>query len=163
MHTQYFVCETCHIKEKQGTKIVYKWYNPLNKNPKGPFFGTSYDPETGNIAKVKDLLSKIAPYFKTGDTIESAIQMQDAPLAQDYMKVRDKLTPEQRDGVKKKFHENIKPKGYDCSTCHSQKGILDFKKLGFAENRIEDLEQLNIKGLMTKYRTFYLPNLFKED
>ena len=163
MHTQYFVCETCHVKEKEGAKIIYKWYNPLNDNPKGPFFGTSYDPETGEIAKVKDLLSKIAPYFKTGDTIESAIQSQDAPLAQDYMKVRDQLTPEQRDGVKKKFHANIKPKGYNCSNCHSQKGILDFKKLGFAENRIEDLEQLNIKGLMTKYRTFYLPNLFKED
>jgi hypothetical protein len=163
MHTQYFVCESCHIKEKEGAKIVYKWYNPLNENPSGPFFGTSYDPETGNIAKVKDLLSKIVPYFKTEDTIESAMQMQDAPLAQDYMKVRDKLTPEQRDGVKNKFHVNIKPKGYDCNACHSQKSILDFKKLGFAENRIEDLEQLNIKGLMTKYRKFYLPNLFKEE
>jgi len=163
MHTQYFVCETCHIKEKEGAKIVYQWYNPLNDKPSGPFFGTSYDPETGNIAKVKDLLSKIAPYFKTGNTIESAIQVQDAPLAQDYMKVRDKLTPEQRDGVKNKFHVNIKPKGYECNDCHAKDSILDFKKLGFAENRIVDLEELNIKGLITKYKNFYLPNLFKED
>ena len=91
----------------------------------------------------------------------SAIQMQDAPLAQDYMKVRDQLTPEQRDGVKKKFHENIKPKGHECQDCHTKDGILDFKKLGFAQNRIVDLEELNIKGMMTKYKTFYLPNLFK--
>jgi len=163
MHTQYFVCETCHIKEKEEAKIVYEWYNPLNDNPRGPFFGTSYDPETGNIAEVEDLISKIAPYFKTGDTIESAIQMQDAPLAQDYVKVRDKLTPEQRDGVKNKFHVNIKPKGQECNTCHSKESILDYKKLGFSENRIVDLEQLNIKGLITKYKEFYLPNLFKED
>jgi len=163
MHTQYFVCETCHIKEKKETMIVYKWYNPLNDNPRGPFFGTSYDPETGNIAEVEDLISRIAPYFKTGGTIESAIQMQDAPLAQDYVKVRDKLTPEQRDGVKNKFHVNIKPKGHECKTCHSKDSILDYKKLGFAENRIVDLEQLNIKGLITKYKEFYLPNLFKED
>lgn len=163
MHTQYFVCETCHIKEKEGAKIVYKWYNPLNDSPSGPFFGTSYDPETGNIAEVEDLISKIAPYFKTGETIESALQMQDAPLAQDYMRVRDKLTPEQRDGVKNKFHVNIKPKGHDCKICHAKDGILDYKKLGFAEKRIVDLEELNVKGMMTKYRTFYLPNLFKED
>ena len=163
MHTQYFVCETCHIKEKEEAKIVYEWYNPLNDNPRGPFFGTSYDPETGNIAEVEDLISKIAPYFKTGNTIESAIQMQDAPLAQDYVKVRDKLTPEQRDGVKNKFHVNIKPKGQECNTCHSKESILDYKKLGFSENRIVDLEQLNIKGLITKYKEFYLPNLFKED
>lgn len=163
MHTQYFVCETCHIKEKEGVEIVYKWYNPLKDNPRGPFFGTSYDTETGKIAKVKDLTSKIAPYFRTGDTIESAIQKQDAPLAQDYMRVRDKLTPEQRAGVKNQFHVNINPKGHDCETCHAKDGILDYKKLGFSEKRIVDLEQLNIKGLMTKYRTFYLPNLFKED
>ena len=163
MHTQYFVCETCHIKEKEGAKIVYKWYNPLYGDPSGPFFGTSYDPETGNIAKVEDLISKIAPYFITGNTIESAIQMQEAPLAQDYMKVRDKLTPEQRDGVKNKFHVNIKPEGHECNACHWKDSILDFKKLGFAENRIVDLEQLNVKGLITKYKEFYLPNLFKEE
>jgi len=163
MHTQYFVCETCHIKEKEGAEIIYKWYNPLKDNPKGPFFGTSYDPETGSLAKVKDLISRIAPYFKTGNSIDSAIQIQDAPLAQDYMKVRDKLTPEQRDGVKNKFHVNIKPKGYECNACHAKDSILDYKKLGFAENRIVDLEELNIKGLMTKYKTFYLPNLFREE
>jgi len=162
MHTQYFVCETCHIKEKKPAVIFYKWYNPLNDNPIGPFFGTSYDPQTGNIMKVEDLMSKMAPYFKNKDKLETAIQVQDAPLAQDYMKVRDQLTPEQRDGVKKKFHVNIKPKGHECHTCHSKNGILDFKKLGFTKNRIVDLEQLNVKGMITKYEKFYLPELFKE-
>jgi len=162
MHTQYFVCETCHIRDDDNMEIVYKWYSPFEENPSGPFFGTSYDPETGNLVEVEDKLSKIAPYFKKGDALESAIQMQDAPLARDYMKIRDKLTPEQRDGVKMKFHENVKPKGYDCKACHEKNGILDFKDLGFAENRISDLEQLNVKGMLTKYEEFYLPDLFLE-
>jgi len=51
---------------------------------------------------------------------------------------------------------------HKCNTCHAKKGILDFKKLGFAENRIVDLEQLNVKGMITKYEKFYLPDLFKE-
>jgi hypothetical protein len=161
MHTQYFECETCHIKEKEGAVIVYKWRNPLNDNPRGPFFGTSYNPETGNIVEVEDLTSKMAPYFKSGDKLESAIQAQEAPLAQDYMRVRDQLTPEQRDGVKNKFHVNIKPKGHECNKCHVKEGVLDFKQLEFTENRIVDLEQLNIKGMITKYEDFYLPNLFK--
>lgn len=163
MHTQWFVCETCHIKEKEGAEIIYKWYNPLKDNPKGPFFGTSYDPETGNLAQVDDLISKMAPYFKIGDNIESAIQAKDAPLAQDYMKVRDQLTPEQRDGVKNKFHVNIKPKGFDCNTCHVKNGILIYKKLGFDNKRTADLQELNVRGMMTKYKTFYLPDLFKEE
>ncbi len=162
MHTQFSVCETCHIEEKEQTNMLYKWYNPFSDNPTGPFFGTSYSPENGNLVQVEDKVSKIAPYFKKGDITESAIQVQEAPLAQDYMKVRDQLTPEQRDGVKKKFHVNIKPKGHECKTCHKEKGVLDFKQLGFAENRIVDLEQLNISGMITKYETFYLPNLFEE-
>jgi hypothetical protein len=162
MHTQFFVCETCHIEERVGATIIYKWYNPLNEEPKGPFFGTSYNPETGNLVPVDDKLSKIATYFKKGDKLESAILKQDAPYALDYMKVRDKLSPEQRDNVKKKFHENIKPKGHECKACHAKNGLLNFRKLGFAENRIVDLEQLNIAGMITKYEKFYIPNLFKD-
>ncbi len=163
MHTQFFVCETCHVEKRLGTTTVYKWYNPLEENPRGPFFGQSYDPDTGNLTEVRDKLSKIAAYFKSGDRLEPAIQVQDAPLAQDYMRVRDQLTPEQRDNVKKKFHVNIKPKGHDCKECHSKTGILNFRHLGFAENRSIDLEELNITGMITKYEKFYIPKLFIEE
>ncbi len=161
MHTQFFLCETCHIEKKEGVDIVYKWYNPYDENPQGPFFGTSYNIETGNLVEVEDLFSKIAPFFKKGDTIESTIHIQDAPLALDYVKVRDKLTPEQRDNVKKKFHINTKPKGHECKDCHSKRGILNFRELGFQANRTVDLQQLNITGMVTKYEKFYIPNLFK--
>ncbi len=159
MHTQYFVCETCHIKERKDRNIIYRWYNPTDENPAGPFFGTHYDPSTGNLAQVEDLTSKMAPYYKRGLEIESALLEQDAPLAKDFMKVRDQLTPEQRDGVKNKFHENIKPKGHECKDCHSKTGILDLKQLGFSDNRIADLQQLNIKGAITGNKEVYLPNL----
>ena len=161
MHTQFFVCETCHIDTKGSVNVVYKWYNPYDPNPKGPFFGTSYDPETGNLIEVSDYFSKIAPYFVKGGKHESAIQIQDSALAQDYAKVKEQLTPEQRDNVKKKFHVNIKPKGHECKECHSRDSILEFRKLGFETNRTVDLQQLNITGLVTKYESFYIPNLFQ--
>jgi hypothetical protein len=160
MHTQFFVCETCHIETKEGVDLVYKWYNPLNEDPQGPFFGTSYDSDTGNLAEVEDQFSKIAPYYRYGERLDSALQIQDAPLAQDYMNVRDQLTPEQRDNVKKKFHVSIKPKGHDCKDCHSKQGILAFNDLGFSLNRTVDLQQLNIAGMITKYEKFYIPKLF---
>ena len=161
MHTQFFVCETCHIETKDGVDVVYKWYNPYEPNPQGPFFGTSYDKETGNLSEVSDYFSKISPYLVKDDKHESAIQIQDSDLAQDYAKVKDQLTPEQRDNVKKKFHVNIKPKGHECKACHARKSILEFKKLGFTPNRTVDIQQLNITGLVTKYEKFYIPNLFK--
>jgi hypothetical protein len=161
MHTQFFVCETCHIKKSDETTVVYKWYNPNDKDPSEPFFGTRYDPDTGRLATGSDLLSKIAPFFEKGDQLVSAIQEQDAPLARDFVEVRDSLTPEQRDVFKMKFHGNIKPKGYECEVCHSKTGVLDFNALGFTADRTVDLQEMNIKGMITKYEVFHLPALFK--
>jgi hypothetical protein len=164
VHTQFFVCETCHIKERPGTTIDYQWYSPLEDYPQGPFYGTSYDKDTGFLSPGKDQISRIAPYFKSEKTgqLQMAVQLQDAPLARDFMKVRDKLSPEQREGIKNKFHENIKPKGHECLKCHSEDGILDFKKLGFSETRTANLKELGVVGMIAKYESFYLPELFPE-
>jgi len=159
LHTQFLACETCHIKEKPETTIVYKWYNPLNSNPPGPFYGTSYDSETGSLSLGKDLISKIAPYYKKDDKVWLAIEVQDAPMAKDFMRVRDRLTPEQRGGITNKFHEDIKAKGHECNACHSENSILDFKQLGFVDNRIENLKKLVVVDMIRKYESWYLPEL----
>jgi len=165
LHTQFFACETCHIKEKPGTTIVYKWHNPLDPNPPGPFYGTSYDPESGSLSLGKDLISKISPFYKSEKegNVWPAIQAQDAPMARDFVKVRDRLSPEQREGIKNKFHENIQAKGHDCNKCHTENSILDFKQLGFVENRAENLKKLVVVGMIQKYESWYLPELVIHD
>lgn len=162
MHTNYFACETCHLDIKEGESISYKWFSPLEKDLKGPFFGTTYDPESGELQNIHGQVVKITPFYNRNNSLEPTLHMQQGEMARDYMRVRDKLTPEERDGVTKKFHLDIRPKGPECQTCHASKGILDFKKLGFAEKRITDLEILSIKGMITKYDEFYLPDLFKQ-
>lgn len=164
IHTQFFVCETCHIKEKPGTTIVYKWYNPLEDFPQGPFYGTSYDVDTGLLSPGRDQIARIAPYFKpeNSERLELAVQVQDAPMARDFVRVRDELSPEQREGIKNKFHENIKPMGHKCLQCHSQDSILDLEKLGFSESRAANLKKLGVVGMIEKYERFYLPELFPE-
>jgi hypothetical protein len=162
MHTNYVACETCHLKKNEGETVVYKWYSPVEKHPKGPFFGTAYDPDTGELEMVDDHFSKIAPFYEKNCKFTPIVHLQDAPMARDYVKIRDQLTPEQREGVTKRFHVDIIAKGPACQTCHSTKGILDFKALGFSPKRTVDIEELNIKGIITKYDEFYLPDLFKE-
>ena len=164
LHTQFLVCESCHLKEKPGTAVVYRWYDPLVKNPQGPFYGTSYDPQTDSLSKGKDLIARIAPFRKSAnaDGFQPALLQQDAPMARDYIKVRDKLSPEEREAVKNKFHENVKSKGYDCKKCHSETSMLDFKKLGFADNRASNLKELSVVGMLSEYKEFYIPEFFSE-
>lgn len=162
MHSNYLACETCHLNITEGESVIYKWDSPIEKDPKGAFFGTSYDPESGELLYTHDNFSKIAPFYKKGEQLTSTLHMQNAPLAKEYMKIKNTLSPEQRDEMMKKFHVDIRPKGSECQTCHASKGLLDFKSLGFSEKRIVDLENLSIKGMITKYDEFYLPDLFKQ-
>lgn len=163
IHTQFLVCETCHIRPKPGRRIVYQWYNPLSDNPQGPFYGTGYQPETDMLVQGDGGLTKIAPYYTSETTgeLNLAILERDAPLARDYMKVRDRLRPEQREGLKNKFHGDIKAKNFECKECHSEQGLLNFKQLGFSNIRIANLLSLEVVGIMDKYEDFYLPKLFE--
>ncbi len=174
MHTQFFTCETCHIKEKPNHEVVYKWYNPMDRETKGSFFGTSYDPQTNSLLEGDDKIAKIAPFFKDtsdnkqtdlsqgSDDLLSVIQLQDTPFAKDFIKIRDKLTPAEREGIKNKFHRSIKPKGHNCKDCHTENSLLDFKKLDFSESRIKYLKTLEILGMLSHYDSFYLPELFPQ-
>lgn len=163
IHTQFLFCETCHIQNKPDRRIVYKWYNPLTDNPQGPFYGTGYQQGTDMLMKGDGGLTKIAPYYVTGTTgeLKLAILEQDAPLAMDFVKVRDKLRPEQREGLKNKFHGDIKARNFECKECHSEQGILNFKQLGFSDIRIANLLSLEVVGILDKYDDFYLPRLFE--
>ena len=163
MHTEFFVCETCHLKNDDQNKVVYKWYSPLEKEPKGPFIGMDYNPVTGMLQTIDDHVSKIAPFIKNGNTLDATIQLQDNPMAKDFINVRDRLTPEQREGFTKKFHASIKPVGHACTKCHSTQSIINFKELGFSEKRKNDLEQLSITGIITKYNEFFLPDFFTDN
>lgn len=85
------------------------------------------------------------------------------PLALDFIKIRDKLTTEEQGKVKNKFHANVAPKGRFCSRCHTEESAsyIPYRNLGFSETRIRDLTGLNIVGIVTKYKEFYIPTIFR--
>ena len=162
IHTQFFVCQTCHIKEQTGKQVVHKWYHPQEANPKGPFYGTRYDARTGYLSSGKNPLAKIAPHvYQKGDLVP-LVELQSSARAKDFVEVRDQLNPEQREGIKNKFHENIRSKGHDCKSCHTDNSLLDFEALGFDENRIANLKNLVVVGMIKRYKEFYLPELFTD-
>ncbi len=162
MHSNYLACETCHLDTSKAGLVVYRWYSTVEKNPVGPFFGTAYDPETGELLYGSDRVSKIVPFLKEGDTLAAALQMDRQQEARDYMAKQDTLSPEQRKAATESFHTGILAKGPECQTCHSSKSVLDLKALGFSEKRISDLQTLSIQGMFTNYDVFYLPDLFNQ-
>jgi hypothetical protein len=83
------------------------------------------------------------------------------PVAVDFVRVQEQLTGQERDLVKKSFHQIVAAKGRFCTKCHTEedKSYMPFKELGFSERRISELTSLNIIGLVQKYKKFYMPEL----
>ena len=44
----------------------------------------------------------------------------------------------------------------------AKKGIMNFKELSFEPARINQLEKMEIGGMLTNYDTFYFPKIFRE-
>lgn len=165
MHSQYIGCMTCHTDARKVPEdtLVLRWKNYSGIAVKGKPFGTDIDPRTGSLAETDDYYSKIVVFSKQGRD-ETLIEITaDDPHAQEFIKVRDKLSDPDREAVKKTFHKLVSPKGRFCSRCHTNeaRSYVPFRALGFSERRTHDLTNLNIIGLVEKYREFYLPVLTK--
>ena len=168
MHTQFLGCMTCHANpEKIDEKdITLKWSNFSGIEVNGSHFGVDYDSETGFLIETDDFYSKIVPYISDEAGSEKLIEItEDDPKAIDFVQVQDKLQGRDRESVKKSLHNLVKPKGRFCPKCHTQseKSFIPFKQLGFSDKRVNDLTNMNIIGIVEKYKEFYMPNLMNRE
>jgi len=167
MHTQFIGCMTCHTDEKKFPEKDYRfeWLNFSGIQVKGVPFGTSLNPDTGQLIETDDYYSKIVVYTK-GAEGENLMEMtEDMAEVQEFRAVRDQLSDRDRESIKKRFHKPVKDKGRHCGKCHTaeKKSYLPFRQLGFSDQRIGDLTNLNIIGLIEKYDEFYMPDLLSSD
>ncbi len=167
MHTQFIGCMTCHndpakIDEKS---LSFYWLNYSGITVKGPPYGTSIDVKTGFLVDTDNYYSKVVAYTSRNGANELLEITEETPEVKEFIQVREKLSDKDRESVKKSFHKIVSPKGRFCTRCHTSedKGYLPFRKLGFSDRRVSDLTNLNIVGIVQKYRQFYMPNLFKSN
>lgn len=164
MHTQFIGCMTCHVDKKKlgDVQLSFDWLNFSGIEVKGPPFGTDVDPGTGNLIATDDYYSKIVAYKQQDKNRELMEITEDRPEVQEFIEYRDQLSEQDSEAVKKAFHKLVRPKGHLCTDCHiqEQKSYLPFRQLGFSELRIGAVTNLNIVGIVQKYKEFYMPNMF---
>jgi len=167
MHTQFIGCMTCHTDEKKipENKYSFAWLNFSGIDVKGPHFGTSIDPDTGFLVTTDDYFSRIVVYADINNEITLMEAIEDKPEVQEFLKIKDQLSDNDKEAIKKRIHKVVRRKGRFCDRCHApeDKSFLPFRELGFSEQRIFDVTNLNILGVVKKYKKFYLPNLFRKE
>ena len=167
MHTQFIGCMTCHTDEKKIPEATYSlnWLNYSGIEVTGPPFGTSVDEQTGLLVKTDDYYSKIVVYGGEGEENRLLELTEDNAEVQEFAKLaaEGKLSDKDRDGLKRRFHMLIRDTGRKCSRCHTdeEKSYIPFRDLGFSDQRISDLSNLNIVGVVEKYVEFHMPDLMK--
>jgi hypothetical protein len=186
MHNGYLVCEVCHLKIQDPADVFYDWKSPEVFEFIGEPYGThekrevETERETENVItkmlnillseeKVTEekpepeyLISRIAAFSEVKGRKTLLMNTSDNEKAREYLSREKSMQKEEKEKELRYFHRDIARKEISvaCNGCHSPDGILDFKKLGFNEKRVKDLEYMNIKSMVTKYDVFYLPNLF---
>jgi len=164
MHTQFIDCMTCHIDPRKvpEDKYQFQWLNFSGIEVQGPQYGTDINTNTGYLVDTDDYYSKIVIYIDTGGKSELVEFTENNQVVREFIQIKDTLSDEDRESVKNSFHEKVMPKGRFCSRCHTreEESYIPFRSLGFSDRRIQDVTNLNIVGIVEKYRDFYMPNLF---
>jgi hypothetical protein len=164
MHSGFMVCEVCHIKRERFTNLSYEWTDSENAQFVGKPFGTYFNPKTRKAQKSENFISRISVYTTEKGKKRSLMNTWDTKKATQYLSEKEKLKADVKEQRLRYFHRDINRKEISvaCDECHSSNSILDFKQLGFDQKSANNLTYLNIKGLVTKYNTFYLPGLFRK-
>ncbi len=167
MHTQFIGCMTCHTNEEKISedKYSFTWLNYSGIDVSGPHFGTDTDPKTGMLVNTDDYFSKIVIYADIDGKKTLIEATEDKPEVKEFLKIKDQLSDSDKEAIKKRIHKLVRRKGRFCDRCHvsEDKSFLPFRELGFSEQRIFDVTNLNIVGVIKKYKQFYFPNLFQKE
>lgn len=143
-HGTFMSCNVCHFA-KPG--ITYSWAEIKDGKvvllKKGDFYGLRYI-KVGNRVMLsgEESNAKIVPVYN-GVPVE-------IPLKGNENLLKD-VTAVAR------MHNALTDHPLKCDDCHKVNGKLDFKALGFSDERVKDLEHNEIVKGLEEYKTIHFP------
>ena len=162
MHTGFMTCEVCHLNRQNFSSVYYDWTGAEIAQFTGDPYGTYYNPKLQKTHQSKNFISRISVFILEEGKKYQLMDVWDTAGAKEFVRIEKNLGPDESKKRLVFFHRDINRKEISlaCDECHSAHSILDFDKLGFDDKTKNNLINLNIKGLVTKYKTFYFPQLF---
>ncbi len=143
-HGTFMSCNVCHFVK---TGVTYSWAEIKGDKvvllKKGDFYGLKYI-KVGNRVMLsgENSNAKIVPVYN-GQPIEIPLKGNEN-LLKDVTAVA-------------KMHNALTDHPLKCDDCHKVNGKLDFRALGFSEERVKDLEHNEIVKGLEEYKTIHFP------
>jgi hypothetical protein len=163
LHTEFMTCHSCHVKVSEPEGIRFGWVSPEGLKPKKESYEVPTMAVSEFIAQKGKPFAKLTPFRKVQGVWKPITSEKDVDSAINYMEDRENNLPEVNKAIEDRLHQGTELKEFiRCSRCHSAGGLLNFRELGFEPERIQQLQKMEIGGILTSYDTFYFPKLFEE-
>ncbi len=163
LHTEFMTCHSCHLKVGRTEEVRFGWIDPRVLKPEIKSNKVQTNTFFKPISLKENNLSKLTPLRKINGVWTPITSENGIDIAHRYIKRKEKNPQEVNKEIEDKLHEGTELKEFiRCSRCHSEKGILNFKELGFEPERVKQLKKMEIGGMFTDYDTLYFPELFEE-
>lgn len=101
--------------------------------------------------------AKIFPMKRNARGESSILRPVSEKDAREFLKLKDRFTPDQMARAKIKLHEGLSTKPVFCTECHKVNGYFNFAELGFPKYRVDNLTSNEIARMIDNYETFYIP------
>jgi len=141
MHGGFIACATCHTDESDGE---YQWYD-IERN-------------TFASALIEDIPLMSIQIVRSVSGAPAYVGQNDAEFSSTLTEeIKNDLS--RKDALCKSAYRKDIDKALSCDGCHSTaEGELDWEKLGYSDERAEELMTLSIPNVFNKYDEFYIPS-----
>jgi cytochrome b subunit of formate dehydrogenase len=163
LHTEFMTCHACHLKVSEPEEIRFGWVEPRGLTSKTESHEVQPMAVSDFISQKGKPLAKLTPFRKAKGVWKPITSDKDVDSAINYIAAKENNPTEVNKKIEDTLHRDTELKEFiPCSRCHREGGILNFRELGFEPERIQQLQKMEIGGMLTNYDTFYFPKLFEE-
>ena len=157
MHNLFISCQVCHVREQEGIAPTrFGWIDIV----------------TGQLRSNPDMAegvwgeygAKIVPLKGTEENPQPVTLDEEEAFAATLRKRMDNLDDRQKVVGNKFIHRRCVDTPVRCGDCHnSEEVFLPYTALGYSSERSAFLVSSEVVDLVSRYETFYMPNLLKAD
>jgi len=161
-HSRYMSCMTCHINEQSGRPVSFEWYNFGKDNSitrPGPY-GLTRDADA-TLSSADNFISKIVPVITDGNIKTRLYTPYSTEVWVDYRHSVDagRFVDEMK--MRAEAEALLSIKATTCSTCHAESASFPWEALGFKGERLNEMRNSAVVGMIEKYESFYFPPVFE--
>ena len=157
MHNLFISCQVCHVREQKETAPTrFGWIDIVNGQlQSNPDMAEGVWGEYG---------AKIVQLKGTEENPQPVILDDEEAFAATFRKRVDDLDDRQKVVGNKFIHRRCVDTPVRCGDCHnSEQAFLPYTTLGYSSERSAFLVSSEVVDLVSRYETFYMPNLLKAD